>query len=54
MGVETSTRRSGGLRLCSSPVSGAAVPLDIVGTWTGFAGPEAGGLAMAEGAFVDL
>src|SRR5439155_5197977 len=54
-GGETSAReRSGVLRLCDSPVSGATVPLDIVGASAGFAGPEAGGLAVAEGAFVDL
>ena len=46
--------RSGVLRLCASAVSGATVPLDIVGASAGFAGPEAGGLAVAEGAFVDL
>ena len=54
-GDETSAReRSGVLRLCVSPVSGATVSLDIVGAPAGFAGPEAGGLAVAEGAFVDL
>ena len=54
-GDETSAReRSGVLRLCASAVSGATVSLDIVGASAGFAGPEAGGLAVAECAFVDL
>ena len=54
-GDETSAcERSGVLRLGASPVSGAGVPLDIVGASAGFAGPKAGGLAVAEGDFVDL
>ena len=53
-GDETAREPSGVLRLCASPVSGAPVSLDIVGASAGFAGPEAGGLVVAEGAFVDL
>jgi hypothetical protein len=54
-GDETSAgERSGVLRLCDSPVSGATVPLDIVGASASFAGPEAGGLVVAEGPFIGL
>src|SRR5207244_7566016 len=54
-GDETSAgERSGVLRLCDSPVSGATVPLDIVGASAGLAGLGAGGLVVAEGAFIGL
>ena len=52
VGVETSAReRSEVSGLCASSVSRVAVPPDVVGASTGFAEPEAPGLAVAEGAF---